>query len=85
MNTIQQVPDVKSYIKSISIRNYHFEFNLKFDKKNCIKSFFLFIEKEYEKDHEKFIRKTGYGIEHHRINDKNRIKAHTRKQLLKKQ
>ncbi|MDC8106938.1 hypothetical protein ACNFU2_18845 [Chryseobacterium sp. PTM-20240506] len=84
MNTIQRLPDVKSYIKSISIRNYRLGFNLKFDRKNCIKSFFIFMAKEYEKDQEKFIRKTVYGIEHQRIDDRNRIKAHTRKQTLKR-
>ncbi|MBT2621196.1 MULTISPECIES: hypothetical protein [Chryseobacterium] len=84
MNTIQRIPDVRSYIKGISIRNYSFGFILKSDKKNCIRSFFIFIEKEYEKEQEKFIRKIGYGIEHQLINDRNRIKAHRRKQILKK-
>ncbi|MBK1895151.1 hypothetical protein [Chryseobacterium paridis] len=84
MNTIQRIPDVKSYIKTISIRNYSFGFNLKSDRKNCTKTFFIFMAKEYEKDHEKFIRKIAFGLEHQRINDRNRIKAHTRKQTLKR-
>lgn len=85
MSTLQKKDlNIKTFTKGFSINNYHFEFKFRSDKKNGIKTFFIFIEKGYQKEKEEYITKVGYGLEHQLINDRNKITAHTRKQILKK-
>lgn len=85
MNTLQKNNlDIKTFSKGFSIKNYHFEFRFRRDKQNSVKTFFVFIEKGYQKEQQEFISKIGYGLEHQTINNRNKITAHTRKQILKK-
>lgn len=86
MNTLQKNNhNIKSFTKEFSIKNYHFEFSFRLDKDKGIKTFFFFIKKRYQRNQEMYISKIGYGLEHQLINDRNKIIARKRKQLLKQQ
>lgn len=84
MNMLLQKLNAKSFIKDFSFKNYSIEFNLKSDGKNSALSLFILLEKKYRKNQEDYIKRTACGIKYQRINGRNKITTHTRKQILKK-
>lgn len=75
--------ETKEAFRRIFLGSYALGIGFKSNRNRKTKVLTFFIEKRYYEDGEKYIKRTGYGLQHTMYGVNNRISVHKRAQVLK--